>query len=70
MTLKEAKEKSRYFLKLDIRNRLHKYNPSKYPKPRMYTAGEAFEVAITIAFDNDRVRNMFERDDIFFRFFK
>lgn len=69
MTYQEAKIRQIEMLKIDIRNRLHKYNPDKYPKVKSYSAVEAVEVSMTLVFTKDRVKSLFERDSVFYKRF-
>ena len=70
MTYEEAKKKGIEILKTEIRNRLHKYNPSKYSKPRMYSATEVLEVAVALNFTFEKVQAIFEVDSAFYKHIK
>lgn len=66
MTREEALAKHKEFKKIDIRNRLHKYNPAKYPKPVMYSAIEAFNVAWILSRAEEKINKAFKSDNTFF----
>ena len=71
MTYEEAIKRRLEFLKIDIKHRLHKRNPAKYPKPPpMYSNTEALNVAWTLTIKHPNYKNPFERDDVFYRFMK
>jgi len=67
MTYEEAVIKRREFLKIDIKHRLHKYNPSKYSLPKRYSASEAVEVAIALNFSWEKMESTFNMDSPFYK---
>lgn len=62
MTYEEAKKIHIEMLKIDIKTRLHKMNPDKYPKVNQYSFILAFEVIHTLTFKNPEYKNSFERE--------
>ena len=67
MTYEEAVKRRLELLKIDLKHRLYKRNPIKYPKPPpMYSATEAIEIAYVLVFSHPNYKNPFERDDIRF----
>lgn len=72
MTYQEALKKRIDIKKHGIRQKLHRYNPDRFPDPgHRYSLGEIFEVEMEITFskENPKFRDIFNRDDVFFKEF-
>lgn len=69
MTIDEAKKERIRILKIDIKRRLHKRNPDKYPYPiETYSASEVLTCTMTLAFNNITIEKLFNREIGFFKF--
>ena len=68
MTYEEAQRRRIEMLKIDIRRRLHRYNPEKYPNVPKYSGLEAFSVAFEL--NRKAWVNAFAQDSLLLKYLR
>lgn len=71
MTYEEAKLRQIWMHKQDIKNRLHRINPERYPeKGSYYSAADAIEVHLDLWFKNPNYKDPFQVDLKYWKLFR